>query len=116
VALALLRLQACLAAQSCDATEAAAHVMRIDPGNGIADWARLRAAMRSDNAVEIDAALAALADSHAFNLHVSSYVVAAVDALTGTRLAAETRSRRNGTAKEWLVDDVVNGVETRGHR
>lgn len=98
MALALLRLQACLAAQACDATETAAHVTRIDPRNGIADWARLRAAMRNDNAVEIDAALATLADSHAFNLYVSSYVVAAVDALTGTRLAAETRSRRNGTA------------------
>lgn len=100
--IAALRLQACLATPACDATEAAAHVRRIDPRNGIADWARLRAATQSSGAAGIDAALAALADARTFNVYFNRYVVAAVDALARTRLPAGPKRQRSGTAKEWL--------------
>lgn len=101
-AVAALWLQACLAAEACDAAEAAAHVRRIDPGNGIADWAPLRAAMLSDDAARIDAALAALADAQSFNVYFNGYLVAAVDALTRTRLPAEPQLQRAGESREWL--------------
>ena len=101
-AIAALRLQACLAAQACDATEPAEHVRRIDPGNGIADWAPLRAAMLSNDAPRIDTALAALANAQTFSVHFSNYVVAAADALVRTRLPAEPQRRRSGESVDWL--------------
>jgi hypothetical protein len=99
---AALRLQACLAAPACDATEAVAHVRRIDPRNGIADWPRLRAAMRNSDAAEIDAALASLAEAQYFNIYFNGYVVAAVDALTRTHLPAAPQLHRKGAATEWV--------------
>lgn len=102
-AVAALRLQACLAAQACDATEPAAHVRRIDPGNGIAGFADLRGATQSGDATRIDAALAALANASAFNIYFNANTVAAADALSRTRLAAEPDQRRSGKASEWLI-------------
>jgi hypothetical protein len=102
-AVAALRLQACLAAQACDATEPAAHVQRIDPGNGIAGFASLRSATQSGDATRIDAALATLASASAFNIYFNANTVAATDALGRTRLAAEPNQRRTGKAGEWLV-------------
>jgi hypothetical protein len=102
-AVAALRLQACLAAQSCDATEPAAHVQHIDPGNGIAGFADLRRATQGSDAIRIDAALAALANASAFNIYSNANTVAATDALSRTRLAAEPYKRRSGKAGEWLV-------------
>lgn len=102
-AVAALRLQACLAAQACDATEPAAHVRRIDSGNGIADFADLRSATQSGDASRIDSALAALANASAFNIYFNANTVGAADALSRTRLAAEPDQRRNGKAGEWMV-------------
>ena len=108
-AVAALRLQACLAAQACDATEPAEHVRRIDPGNGIADFADLRSATQSGDATRIDAALTALARASAFNIYFNANTVAATDALSRTRLAAEPDQRRSGKAGEWM------GVVTDGY-
>ncbi|MEZ5457787.1 MAG: hypothetical protein R3E65_00250 [Steroidobacteraceae bacterium] len=112
-AVAALRLQACLAAQGCDATEPAAHVQRIDPGNGIADFASLRSATQSGDATQIDAALASLANALAFNIYFNANTVAATDALSRTRLAAEPNQRRSGKAVEWLVA-VTDGYSLYG--
>jgi len=107
-AVAALRLQACLAALDCDATEPAEHLRRIDPGNGLAGLADLRAAMRRDDAAAIDAALAELAAATAFNSYFNANVVAASGALERTQLPAFADGRRSAAAEEWLYS-VISG-------
>jgi hypothetical protein len=106
---AALRLQACLAALECDVAEAAVHLRRIDPGNGLADLADLRAAMLRNDAAATDAALASLAAATAFNTYFNANVVAAADALERTQLPAAADRRRNGAAEVWLYT-VIDGV------
>lgn len=108
-AVAALRLQACLAALECDATEPAAHLWRIDPGNGLPDLADLSAAMRRNDAAAIDAALASLAAATAFNSYFNANVVAASDALHRTQLPASPDERRSAAAEEWLYA-VIDGA------
>lgn len=105
---AALRLQACLAALECDATEPAAHLRHIDPGNGLADLADLSTAMRRDDAAAIDAAFASLAAATAFNSYFNANVVAASGALERTQLPAFPDGRRSAAAEEWLYT-VISG-------
>ena len=47
----------CLAAADCDASDAVAALRQIDPGNGIAEWPALSAAVASGDAAAIDDAM-----------------------------------------------------------
>jgi hypothetical protein len=105
---AALRLQACLAALQCDATELAAHLRRIDPGNGLADLADLRAAEHRNDAAAVDAALASLAAATSLNTYFNLNVVAASDALERAQLPASPDGRRSAAAEEWLYT-VISG-------
>lgn len=76
---------------------------RIDPGNGNAGLAEIHSATRGGDTTRIDAALASLANASAFNIYFNANAVAAADALSRTRLAAEPDTHRVGKAVEWLV-------------
>jgi len=90
--IAALRLLVCLAANECNATEAADGLQRIDPANGATLLPKLQSALRSGNADAIDAALAELAGAATVNLYQNPNVVFATDALDGADLPRHPES------------------------
>jgi hypothetical protein len=110
---ATLRVVTCIRTAGCDTAEAAAALRRVDPGNGIADWPALEAAVASDDAAAIDDAMRTLSTAERFDVYFTPTVVSMADALVRSGAAKTPGGRPARDAGRWALT-AIGALSVRG--